>query len=206
MADNRINELFKIYRAITGRSLVPKNTEPENTYQWRYASKFVSNMDSLGIRWPDARKVAYYVIKRAVKNKNKDKTVWSRGLWILTSKSVIDIAYEDSKNDVEAMNVEIEKIRKSYRFALRNQFDFLSRKHPDAFPNIVLWYDSANIGTSYISLSRRCEEAMSQIDRESRNMLPDSEVISDRRISCFIDKEYLSRIKSILKDDFLRIT
>ena len=93
--DDEINDIIKLYKALTGRNIIPKDTDPKRTYQYRYAAKFLKNMK--GVPWETIQKIVYCAIEYA--KENEKASVYSRGLWILTKSNIVDIAYKKAKEE-----------------------------------------------------------------------------------------------------------
>jgi hypothetical protein len=200
--NNRILEIIKLYTTITGRQIIPAGTPPENTYQWRYAAKFVKNMEELDVDWEVSKQIAYFAIKHALENKVDHRTTWTRGLWILTRKDIIELADDKYHKCKELANSELVKVKKNYDFAKKNHFKFGDSVN-DGLPNIVMWYNSNYIGLTYIAMSEGCRLALAQLDRTVVNLLPSHETIKDKRIKCIIDKDLYKKLKRIMMEDFI---
>jgi hypothetical protein len=197
----KAQEIISIYKAMTGRNAIPKNTPIEKTYQWRYIQKFLSNMDD--IDWETTKKIAYFAIEYA--KENQGSTIWSRGLWILTKNNIIEIAYEKAKDEYDHKVSELKRLKSSYSFAKNNSFDFSTCKVEGGFPNIVLWYEQSQISDTYIAMSESCKQTIRELDKEDLAMLPSREALSKRRVKCLIDKKMNNIVKSIMKEDYINI-
>lgn len=196
-----INDIIRLYKALTGRNVIPKGTAPEKTYQYRYAAKFLRNMK--GVSWETIQKIVYYAIEYA--RENEKKSVWTRGLWVLTKSNIIDIAYKKAKEEDEKRKSDLSKVIKSKEFAQKNNFEFTKSMIDGGFPNLVTWYDSGKISLTYLAMSESCKKAYVTLDKTDKRMLPSQEEIVKRRIKCLIDTEYKKQLKDILKSDYIKI-
>jgi len=200
--DEKIDEIIKLYNALTGRNIIPKNTDPKRTYQYRYAAKFMKNME--GVSWETIKKIVYYAVEYA--SENRKKSVWTRGLWILTKSNIIVIAYEKSKEEDRQRQLYLDKVIKSKKFAEEHNYEFSKTKTEGGFPNIVTWYDSGEISLTYLAMSESCKKALTTIDETDRRMIPDQKEIIRRRIRCLMDKDYREKLKNTLGSDYIKIT
>lgn len=204
--EHKIREIIKLYKDMTGRDAIPKDTEPSRTYQWRYAAKFIKNMGDTP--WEATKKIAYYAIQYAKENRgkeNKGNTIWSRGLWVLTKSNIVDIAYDRHKKNDESASSDLEKLQQSYNYAKSQNFN-LTFRNPGGFPNMVSWYESGKISLDYLALSESCRQAMKSLDEIDRHVLPSETDIVNKRVKCLINDEYNNKVKTILKDDYINLT
>jgi len=195
-------EVIKLYEALTGRTVVSKNTDLQKTYQYRYAAKFMKNMK--GIPWKTVKKIVYYAVEYARENKGKNISIWTRGLWILTKSNIVDIACKKAKEEDQQRNVDLDKVIKSKEFAQKCNYEF-EKSEKGGFPNIVIWYDSGKISLTYLAMSESCKKALVTLDDTDKRMLPDQKEIIRRRIRCLIDTEHCKKLKNILGNDYIKI-
>jgi len=200
---DEIGEIIKLYEALTGRRVIPKNTDPQKTYQYRYAAKFLKNMKNFGdISWETIQKIIFYAVEYA-KEHEKDN-VFTRGLWILTKSNIIDIAYRKAKDEDQTKQLDLDKVIRSQEFVNEHNYEFSDA--PDGgFPNIVAWYDSGKISLTYIAMSESCKKALSNLGEVDKRMLPNQREITKRRIKCLMDKEYQKQLKNVLNMDYINI-
>lgn len=196
-----IDDIIKLYKALTGRNVIPKGTDPQKTYQYRYAAKFLKNMK--GISWETIQKIVYYAIEYA--KENEKTSVWTRGLWVLTKSNIIDIAYKKAKEEDEKRKLDLSKVMRSKEFAQKHNFEFAKSVVNGGFPNLVIWYDSGKISLTYLAMSELCKKAYITLNKTDRRMLPSQKEITRRRIKCLIDAEYKKQLKNILRDDYIKI-
>jgi len=196
-----VNDIIQLYKGLTGRDVIPKDTDPKRTYQYRYAAKFMKNMD--GVPWDTIKKIVYYAVEYA--KENDQKSVYTRGLWILTKSNIVEIAYKRAKEENNKSNLDLKKLLNSKKFAQDNGYD-LEKSEDGGFPNIVKWYDTGKISLTFLSMSESCKNAMLKLDDVDKGMLPNQNEITKRRIKCTIDREYCKKIKKILGSDYIKIT
>lgn len=199
--DEDIKEIIKLYKILTGRNVIPQGTDPKRTYQYRYAAKFLKNME--GVSKETIQKIIYYAIEYA---KESDKeSVWTRGLWILTKSNIIDIAYKKAKEEDNRRNLDLDKVKRSKNFAHEHNYKFSESMEDGGFPNIVIWYDNGKISLTYLAMSESCKNALLKLDDVDRRMLPDKKEIIKRRVKCLIDKDYKKQLMDIIGSDYIRI-
>jgi len=198
--DDKINEIIKLYKGLTGRNVIPDGTDPKRTYQYRYAAKFLKNME--GVSWETIQKIIYCAVEYA--KENEKASVYSRGLWILTKSNIVDIAYEKAKEEDQIRKLDLTKVIRSKEFA--DEHDYKFSESPDGgFPNVVAWYDSGKISLTYLAMSESCKKAFSVLDEVDRRTLPNQKDITKRRIKCLIDIEYREQLKDIMGTDYIKI-
>jgi hypothetical protein len=198
--DQNAKEIIALYKSMTGRTLIPEGTDPTRTYQYRYIAKFLRNMESAS--WDTTKKVAYYAIQYA--KENKDTSVWTRGLWILTKSNIIDIAYKKAKEADEQRGADLSKVVQSKKFAKAHNFDF-AHAEEDAFPNIVMWHETGKISLTYMAMSESCKKTLRKLADDDKAALPSQDEIAARRIKCLLDVEYRKRLKRIMGRDYIKL-
>jgi len=198
--DDEINDIIKLYKALTGGNIIPKDTDPKRTYQYRYAAKFLKNMK--GVPWETIQKIVYCAIEYA--KENEKASVYSRGLWILTKSNIVDIAYKKAKEEDQIRKSDLVKVVKSKEFANEHDYKF-SESVDGGFPNVVAWYDSGKISLTYLAMSESCKKAFSVLDEVDKRILPNQKDIVKRRIRCLIDTEYKKQLKDIMGTDYIKI-
>jgi len=199
--DIKILQIIKLFASISGRhNILPKDTDPKDTYQWRYAASFVRMTEEYGISWKSIRSMIYYIVEHV----REHKALWHKGLWVLTRKDIIDICFKKMKAHEDVRKVELELIKRSYEFARGQSFDFESEVRPGAFCNLVSWYQAGHLDVTYIAMSESCYRALKNISEVDKMALPQDR-ITDRRVFCFINPDFARQIQSILGDDFIRI-
>jgi len=201
--DTKIKEIIDLYERLTGRQIIPKDTDYKKTYQYRYAAKFVNNMKY--VPWDTAKKIAYYAIEYARNNLKKNNTIWTRGLWVLTKANIVDIAYSSAKSHEARMQLDLEKTVNSKKFVDAQETGLAETKVEGGFPNIVMWYENNSVNLTYIAMSEICKRVMAQLDSSSKSMLPPQDEIIRRRVKCLIDDDYSEKLKKVLGDDYIKI-
>lgn len=198
----KIINIIQLFANFSGnKNVLPEGTEPEDTYQWRYASKFLSLMEEMQVDWDTIRNIIYYSVKY-IKNHGN---LWSRGLWALTRKDLIEIAYKQSQEDNKQLKNELANLKNNYEFIKSANFDLINSVN-GGYPNIVKWYDNKSISITYLSLSESCRKAIEKLDEFDRQALPDNNEILKIRLNVLMNKEIKNKIKLIMKNDFIKIT
>lgn len=198
--EQKVKEIIQLYKEMTGRNVIPKNTDPTRTYQWRYVIKFLKNMEN--VPWEITKKVARYAIQYA--KENKGNTVWSRGLWVLTKSNIIDIAYNRCQKQNESIASIFRRLQQSYDFAKDHNFNLAARP-PGGLPNIVAWFEKKKINIAYLALSESCRKAMKKLDSIDKHLLPSQSEIVETRIKLMINKEYDNKTRQILQNDYIQL-
>jgi hypothetical protein len=198
----KIRAIIELYRKLTGRQIVPKNTPIHRTYQYRYAVKFIKNME--GVSWEIIKRIVYYAIEYA--REHKTTSMWTRGLWILTKSNIVEIAHERAKKHEDVQSLDHDKVIDSKKFVDENGGKLLDSPVIGGFPNIVVWYESNRISLTYLAMSESCKHALNKIDQSDRSMLPSKSDLIRRRIRCLMDRNFSKKLKSILGNDYINIS
>ena len=201
LKEEKVTEVIKLYEFFSGRkNIIPKDTDPTETYHWRYAAKFVANMEAHGMSWDSVRKVIPCVIEYMRENGGL-----SKGLWALTRKDVIDISCTKLKEQEESQQKETQILEQNYAFIKTRNFDLSTCQNEGGYPNIVIWFINKRVSLTYLAMSESCRIAMKQLSDTDRSMLPKQREIERRRVMCFIDKSRLKNIKSVMLDDTINL-
>ena len=195
-------EIVELYKSMTGRDLVPANTDFKRTYQYRYVVKFLKNMNEHNVAWDVVKNIACYAIQYA--KENKGTSIWTRGLWVLTKSDIVDIACKKAQSESNRKNTDLEKVVKSKKFVQDNNFDFL-RATEGAFPNIVMWYEQGKISLTYLAMSESCKNAYENLKSDDRTALPSQQEIVSRRLKCMLNSKYKKELQRALGNDYIKL-
>jgi len=198
--DDKIHEVIKLFASMSGRNnILPKSTNPKDTYQWRYAAKFVDTMDEVDVSWSTIKQIIYHIIQHV----KKHRALWNKGLWVLTRKDIVDISYQRMSEHESHIKSEIEVIKRNHEFAASHDFAFADKPREDAYPNLIRWYKAGSIGLTYIAVSDSCRKAIEQLD-ENDNLLPMDQIVQIR-VLCFVDPDYKKKLRQVLGNEFLTV-
>lgn len=196
--DSRILRVFKYCKNSFGKHNInidfPKNTNPKNTYKWRYLNNFVDKVDELKLNDDFVEILIDTIADYAHKNKQL-----KRGLSLLTSNATMEQCLKiiESK-DYNSDNRILKTIKLNNEFI--NNSDLLYRKSGRGLPNIVIWFLNNKISVYYLSISKKSHDAMMKLNKIERGMLPSGAELINARSICK-NKNIWNKIKAILKDD-----
>lgn len=154
----------------------PRNTNPQKTYLWCYASKLAQKLDE----WEFDDSTSKAFIDHATKYA-KEKKLLHKGLSIFCQGNILQICYERFEKQDKRSESLLNSIRKSKSFldskAVKGSHlkALLGRPNPNAFFNIVEWYELGKISALYLAKSKSCCQAIAKInkiDPDQREMLP----------------------------------
>ncbi|MBD3407221.1 MAG: hypothetical protein GF411_13965 [Candidatus Lokiarchaeota archaeon] len=199
--DDKIREVIKIFVRASGRSnILPANTDPKDTYQWRYAARFVDRMDQTQVSWDVMEQIIYLIVDHV----KEHKSLWSKGLWILTRKDIIDISYNKINKSLLSKHSILDVLKRNYEFAEEHNFEFSAKPNKFGYPNLISWYNANYINHNYIALSESCNRAMCELDNSDRRRLPIKN-ITMQRILLTSDNEFKRKAKEIMPKDFINL-
>ena len=167
--DRRIFGFFKYcenkFSEVGFRISFPKDTDPKKTYKWRYLEHFVRKVDEWEISDDTACQIIGAMVDHAANKKQLKK-----GLSLLASDQILEIGYKsirrkqvDSKNLVETIKKDVQTVHGQ---------DPLGKTAPRALPNVVKWHIQNKVSDLYLTVSKSCRRAISELDEVERDMLP----------------------------------
>lgn len=199
--NDKIHDIIKIFVRASGRkNILPKDTDPMDTYQWRYAARFVDRMEQMQVPWDIMIQIIYMIIEHV----KEYRSLWLKGLWILTRKDIVDISYAKIEKRMRSKGSILDVLKRNYEFAEGHNFAFSDKPNQHAYPNIVSWYNANYISYNYIALSESCNTAMRELDYEERRRLPIKK-ITMQRVLLNSDNEFKRKAKEIMCRDFIKL-
>lgn len=173
----------------------PKNTDPTKTYKWRYLKTFDKKIK----QWDLGKDLARLIIKSAIKYAYESKTL-RRGLSILASDKILELAYNDLKNKSDRQEDLIDDIEESKKWVdSRNGLLGLNNR---MIPNIVVWYISNRISKNFLSISKSAKHAIGELREEHRSMLPSEFELILARDKIISDLYLKIKVKKIMGKDW----
>lgn len=183
----------------------PKNTIPQNTYQWRYASAIAKKFNEWKFDPETAKRFLYIAVKHS-----KSAGTMHKGLAALHQGNMLDVCYnkllDDSNNFAQTITT-----LSNVKSWLDNKIDgsdlyesLIKRKNKNSFCNLTMWYQASRITPLYIALSKSCVRALVAIDDEyERSIIPRNTSLYLMRSSFLEEANNKRRAKIILGSDFL---
>lgn len=193
-----------------GRKLsFPKHTDPHKTYQWRYIKALVAKIDE----WEFDEETTKSFLNIAVRH-TKERGLLNKGLAAFHQSNMLQICYDELQKSEDNNNQSISSLKLIRRWMDNTIGDqkpvplMLKRRDPDAFCNIVLWYQASKLSPLYLSLSRSCGKAiakLAKIDPHERLMLPKSTELYRIRTRFLADQTNKQQAQQILENDWRKL-
>ena len=143
----------------------PANTPPHKTYKWRYVKKFIEKIDEFKISEDAAKRIIDKMVVYAMKNKKLHL-----GLSILASEHILSECCKMILEEDKMYDRLIDRLKADNQFVMNN--DPLARREMRSLPNIALWFRQNLVSKHYMSISKKCHEAMVKLSPSERSLLP----------------------------------
>ncbi len=197
---------FDIYSQHGISLRLPKNTKPQNTYQWRYCKAIADKF----IEWEFDDEESKYFIHTAV-NYSKRLGILKKGLAVLHQKNMLNVIHKLMEKDqynngrLRISLIDTNEWLKS-QTQDNNPLDILLYRH-DRFssPNIVIWYGANKISRLYIALSKCCYTATNKLEYPEREQLPSTAELYKLRSNFISDLMNLEEARNILGKDWRNV-
>lgn len=190
-----------------GRKLsFPKHTDPRKTYQWRYAKALAAKLEEWDLDEETSRRFISVAVKHA-----KECGKLNKGLAALHQGNMLQICLDDLKkceDNNNQSNSSLEHIKRWFDSQVGDKDPvklLLKRRDPDAFCNLVIWYQASKLSPLFLSLSRSCGKAMAKLakqDQHERGLLPKSTELYRIRSQFLEDLNNKKQAHNILQDDW----
>ena len=177
----------------------PSNTEQSKTYQWRYLSSLADKFDSWEFDEATSKKFISVVTIYCL-----EKKLLCKGLSVFSQKNLMEICYARLEKEIVSGSSAVQILTTAKAFLARNG-KLLGRSHPDDFSNIVKWYRSNSLPTTYLCVSKSCYAAMLTLKRTSpkeRGVLPTAIQLLAARMSLLSDPDTTCDLQQVMGDDW----
>ena len=184
----------------------PKNTNLQKTYQWRYITRLTHKIDEWGLDKSTARAFINFAVGYV-----KEKKLLHKGLSVFFQNNMMDICYSRMRKHSSNACSKIERFRETHKFITTRCNNhpvvgvLLSRESFDKMRNIVRWYKSGDIPTSYLATSIACTEALTRlavVAPDERNLLPSESELYCLALEFVRDDDFRTQAKEILDSDW----
>lgn len=197
--------IYKWYQnamAGVGRKIVmPANTDPEKTYQYRAVCRFGKMMEEWGLSENLTRSLV-----RAIVRYGKRKNLLGKGTQLLNMKSIVNICHDMLIEEMARSDTFIRELRTSKEF-LANHADItellVTKEQKNGYTNITRWFRAGDLSLGFISLSLNCRRAISLLPIDDRDEFPSDTELLRNRISFLADPELRLRIQEVMGDDLI---
>ena len=187
-----------------GRKLTfPANTDPIKTYQWRYVKSITKKFDEWEFDEPMARRFIDIAIERS-----KVLGIMHKGLAALHQGNLLDICHKILQEESSGNDQLIDSLADSKKWVIdRTSGDntisiLLDKSNPDAFCNLVKWYQASKLSELYLSLSKSCGRTIEKLENtDERDLLPSATRLYKIRNHFYQDVSNQKRSKEILGRD-----
>jgi len=184
----------------------PKDTNPQKTYQWRYAARLAEKLEE----WDFDEQTSKAFIELAV-GYVKEHKLLRKGLSVFFQTNILQVCYDRiddyCRGSVDKITV-LERSRDFVDAKLHNRSRcnlLLDRSRLDEYANIVEWFESHKIGTLYLALSKSCASALAKLAEsapEQRGLLPSSADLFCLRSEIVNDDVERQKAEEILGSDW----
>jgi hypothetical protein len=201
--DTRIINTYKILQSELnqyGRKIsLPSHTDPRKTYCWRHLSSFLDKYDALEFDDNNMPDIISAMVTEAQKRKQS-----MGGISILNNIDIISALEKKLEIEINGTNNCYTIIRNSKKFLEQQQENLLQRVNKRTYPNIIKWYDSGRLAIEHIIVSKKCREAIKELSKEEKQMLPNTSQLIKLYLKLTTRKEILEQIQTILGNDFYK--
>lgn len=184
----------------------PTNTNPINTYQWRYVKAIAQRFEDWQFDDDTCRKFINLATKYA-----KDKGVLRKGLSVLHQSNMLDICYEMLQREKQFNDQSSNSLESIHSWLQRKFGDekplrvLLDRPREGAMCNLTQWYKANRITEQYLAVSKTCCKALARLGRthpEERRLLPKQTRLYLLRCDIARDVKTLKKARMILGTDW----
>lgn len=203
--DVRVLKVYKEFKAKMkryGKTVsFPQDTDPRETYNWRFVSNFMRKLDKEGFTDEMMPIAVEAVVDHAYNNGVIDK-----GFAILNHGDVLVICKKKLERDEQKENNELSSIKASVAFVMeqcngKNWVEtMLWRSTHRSYANITRWYETGKLNKGYISVSRACRRAISKLDGQERLIFPSLRNLMHLRI-LLVSSPIVVQLREILGKD-----
>ena len=187
----------------------PANTNPSNTYQWRYVKAIAIRFAEWQFDDDTCRKFISIAAKYA-----KDKGVLRKGLSVLHQSNMLDVCYEMLQRESDTDRQSTDSLEFTHKWLMR-QFGeadpvkvLLLRPRTGALCNLTQWYKANRISDLYLAMSNSCCRALADLGRmnpEERNLLPKLTKLYSLRCGIARDTTVLKKVRKILDKEWRKL-
>lgn len=186
----------------------PARTNPQKTYQWRYAKAIALKFDE----WDFDEATSKQFIDIAVVHA-KETGVLRKGLATLHQANMLEICYEKLKTQSDTNRQAIDSLRYIHNWLTQrangNLFEtLLQRANADELCNLVQWVQASRISPLYLSLSRTCGQALARLAKlhpDERALLPKTTTLYMLRANFLEDVGNVELAKQIFGSDWRKL-
>lgn len=199
--DTRIIKTYKILQSTLnqyGRKIsLPNNTDPRKTYCWRHISSFLDKYDALEFDDSNMPDIISAMVTEAQKRKRS-----MNGISILNSIDIMSALEKKLETEINIAHNCTTIIQNSKKFLEQQKEDLLQKTNKRTYANLIKWYDSGRLAIEHIIISKKCREAMRYLNKEEKQILPNTNQLIRLYLKLTTRKEILEQIQTILGNDF----
>tara|TARA_R110000751_G_scaffold15863_2_gene50988 strand:- start:549 stop:1232 length:684 start_codon:yes stop_codon:yes gene_type:complete len=186
-----------------GRKLMfPANTDPTKTYQWRYVKSIAKKFEEWEFDEVTSRRFINIAIERS-----RTLKIMHKGLAALHQGNLLDVCYKILQEESSDNSQLICSLADSKKWVASHVDGkgtievLLDKSNPDAFCNLVKWYQASKLSELYLSLSKSCGRAIKRVNGDEVEMLPSATRLYKIRNKFYQDVSNQKRSKEILGKD-----
>lgn len=182
----------------------PEGTDPQKTYQWRSVKRLAEKFYEWG--FDDTTSQAFICCAASYA---KDRRLLRKGLTIFFQSNIMEICYERLSKKRTETEFKLDAIQACKRFlSAQPPNALLSRKTPDAYYNIIEWYNAGYLSKVFLAISKSCTTALHHLDglnTGQRRMLPSAAALYCLWKQVSDNSETGRQMRGILGDDWRRM-
>lgn len=187
---------------------LPKNTDPQKTYQWRYARSLAKKFEQWDFDEQTSRRFIAVALKH-IKNSRSNK-----GLAIFHQNNLLDAIYKELQKEISTNRDSLGSLEASHQWVIGHVGNnmvrsLLCRSDLDSFTNIVRWHQASKLSDLYLSLSYSCFKALAILarskdrsDLDERRLLPSAARLYLLRSEFVNDVSRMKKAQEILQSDW----
>jgi hypothetical protein len=199
--DTRIIKTYKILQSTLnqyGRKIsLPSHTDPRKTYCWRHISSFLDKYDALEFDDGNMPDIISAMVTEAQKRKRS-----MGGISILNNIDIMSALEKKLETEINITHNCVTIIQNSQKFLEQQKEDLLQKINKRTYTNLIKWYDSGRLAIEHIIVSKKCREAIKELSKEEKQMLPNTSQLIRLYLKLTTRKETLEQIQVILGNDF----
>ena len=210
ITNDRINQIYEwcceIYLKHGHIFRFPKNTNPHDTYQWKYLKSLAIKLEQYGLDDFDAKEFIEMIVEYS-----KQNNLLHKGLSVFQQANIVGICY-DRLTKLHNNSDRLLSSLRSIKEWLDNQIGdndavriLIKRRNINSLSNIVIWYESGKISEAYFSLSKYCSRSYSSLQSSGRSdcdFLPNPSRCYLLRNKLTQDSTFVQRAQLIFGNDW----
>jgi hypothetical protein len=208
--DERINTVFtwcqKSFSNVGHKLQFPKGTDPRKTYKWQHVKKLAYKLAEWEFDDDTSRTFIDQVAQHA-----RDNKLLRKGLSAFFQSNILEVCNERLEQSQKRSDSALTSLSRTHDFLVREsngrpiRFCLVDRADPNAFFNLVTWFETGKITTTYLAVSEECRKALIRIkktDPDQRELLPSTLNLFAKFKQCSCNLDFSNQAQKILGKDW----